>query len=45
MRYTILDQISTVTVILAWFFLRERLHWNQWVGIAGIFVGVALLSV
>ncbi len=36
---------STVTVILAWFFLRERLRWNQWVGIAGIFAGVALLSV
>jgi len=36
---------STVTVLLAWCFLRERLHWNQWLGIASIFVGVALLSV
>ena len=36
---------STVTVILAWFFLRERLHWSQWLGLAGIFVGVALVSV
>lgn len=36
---------STVTVMLAWFFLRERLHWSQWLGIAGIFAGVALVSV
>ena len=36
---------STVTVMLAWFFLRERLHWSQWLGVAGIFAGVALVSV
>jgi drug/metabolite transporter (DMT)-like permease len=35
---------STVTVILAWFFLRERLRWNQWVGIVSIFIGIALVS-
>jgi drug/metabolite transporter (DMT)-like permease len=36
---------STVTVMLAWLFLRERLHWSQWLGIVGIFLGVALVSV
>ncbi len=36
---------STVTVMLAWFFLRERLHWSQWLGVAGIFAGVALVSI
>lgn len=36
---------STVTVMLAWLFLRERLHWSQWLGVAGIFAGVALVSV
>ncbi len=36
---------STVTVLLAWLFLRERLHWSQWLGVASIFVGVALVSV
>lgn len=36
---------STVTVMLAWLFLREKLHWSQWLGVAGIFAGVALVSV
>lgn len=36
---------STVTVMLAWFFLRERLRWNQWLGIVSIFVGIALVSI
>ncbi|GEM_PF-90783 len=36
---------STVTVVLAWLFLRERLRWNQWVGIISIFIGIALVSV
>jgi drug/metabolite transporter (DMT)-like permease len=36
---------STVTVLLAWIFLRERLHWSQWLGIVVIFVGIALVSV
>lgn len=36
---------STVTVLLAWMFLRERLHWSQWLGIVVIFVGIALVSI
>ncbi|MGI8826556.1 MAG: DMT family transporter [Chloroflexota bacterium] len=36
---------STVTVILAWIFLREQLYRSQWTGIACIFVGIALVSV
>ena len=36
---------GAVTVILAFFFLKERLHWNQWLGIGVIFVGVALVSI
>jgi len=36
---------STVTVILAWIFLREKLHWSQWLGIGIIFMGIALVSV
>jgi drug/metabolite transporter (DMT)-like permease len=35
---------SIVTVILAWIFLREGLHWSQWLGIGVIFVGIALVS-
>ena len=35
---------GAVTVVLAFFFLRERLYWNQWLGIAVIFVGVALVN-
>ncbi len=35
---------STVTVLLAWLFLRERLHWSQWMGIGVIFVGITLIS-
>jgi drug/metabolite transporter (DMT)-like permease len=36
---------STVTVLLAWMFLRERLHWSQWLGIGAIFMGIALVSI
>jgi drug/metabolite transporter (DMT)-like permease len=36
---------STVTVMLAWLFLRERLRWNQWLGIISIFIGIALVSI
>jgi drug/metabolite transporter (DMT)-like permease len=36
---------GAVTVILAFFFLKERLHWNQWLGIGVIFVGVVLVSI
>jgi drug/metabolite transporter (DMT)-like permease len=36
---------SAVTVLLAWFFLRERLRMVQWAGVAGLIVGVFLASV
>lgn len=36
---------SAVTVLLSWLFLRERLVPGQWLGIAAIFTGVALVSV
>ncbi|NNJ13278.1 DMT family transporter [Chloroflexales bacterium ZM16-3] len=35
---------SAVTVLLAWFFLRERLRMVQWAGVAGLIVGVFLAS-
>jgi drug/metabolite transporter (DMT)-like permease len=35
---------SAVTVVLAWLILRERLAHSQWVGVAGILVGVLLVS-
>ncbi len=35
---------SSVTVLLAAIFLRERLHWLQWVGIGVIIAGVALVN-
>jgi drug/metabolite transporter (DMT)-like permease len=35
---------SAVTVLLAWLFLRERLHLSQWVGVAGLLLGVLLVS-
>jgi len=33
------------TVMLAWFFLKERLDMKQWVGVAGAFVALILISV
>lgn len=36
---------GAVTVLLSWIFLRERLEWSQWVGIALIFAGIILVSV
>lgn len=36
---------SVVTVLMAWLFLRERLARWQWVGVAGILIGIALVSV
>jgi len=41
---TLASLFSPVTVVLAWFFLREKLQWSQWLGIAIIFVGVALVK-
>lgn len=35
---------GAVTVVLAWIFLRERLQWTQWLGIALIFLGIALVT-
>ena len=35
---------AAVTVLLAWIFLHERLTRWQWLGIAAIFAGVALVS-
>ncbi len=35
---------SAVTVLLARLFLRERMGWTQWLGIALIFAGIALVS-
>ncbi len=36
---------SAITVLLAWIFLRERLQWNQWLGVGIIFVGVVLVNI
>lgn len=36
---------SAVTVILAWIFIRERLQWNQWLGIGVVFVGIVLVNI
>jgi drug/metabolite transporter (DMT)-like permease len=35
---------GAVTVLLAALFLREKLEWSQWLGIALIFAGIALIS-
>lgn len=35
---------STVTFLLAYIFLREPLHWNQWLGLCLIFVGIAFVN-
>lgn len=35
---------SAVTVVLAWIFLHDRLHWNQWLGIVVIFIGIVLVN-
>ncbi len=39
------SMFSPVTFLLAWIFLREPLHWSQWLGIGIIFVGIALVNV
>ena len=41
----LISLFSAVTVLLAWIFLRERLQWSQWLGIAIIFLGVTLVKV
>jgi uncharacterized membrane protein len=35
---------GAVTTLLAWFLLRERIGWPQWLGIAMVFAGVGVLS-
>ncbi len=35
---------SAITVLLAWIFLRERLRWNQWLGILMVFLGIILVK-
>ncbi len=35
---------GAVTVLMAALFLREKLEWSQWLGIALIFSGIALIS-
>jgi drug/metabolite transporter (DMT)-like permease len=43
---TILSSLfSPVTFILARIFLREPLHWDQWLGVGIIFIGVALVNI
>jgi drug/metabolite transporter (DMT)-like permease len=36
---------SAITVLLAWIFLREKLQWNQWLGILIIFLGILMVKV
>lgn len=40
----LISLFSAVTVLLAWIFLREKLQWSQWLGIALIFTGIALVK-
>lgn len=40
----LISLFSAVTVVLAWIFLRDRLHWNQWLGIVVIFIGIVLVN-
>jgi drug/metabolite transporter (DMT)-like permease len=35
---------SAVTVLLAWIFLREKLAWNQWIGVGLIFLGIIMVK-
>jgi len=42
---TILSSLfSPITFLLAWIFLREPLHWDQWLGVGIIFIGIALVN-
>ncbi len=42
---TISSLFSAITVLLAWFFLRERLSRWQWLGVALILSGIVLVNV
>lgn len=35
---------GAVTVLLSWMFLREKLEWSQWLGIAVLFCGIAMVN-
>jgi len=35
---------GAVTVLLSWIFLREKLEWSQWLGIAVLFCGIAAVN-
>ena len=35
---------GAVTVLLAWYFLKERMSWVQWVGMGLVFAGTAILA-
>lgn len=40
----LISLFSAITVLLAWLFLRERLTWNQWLGIGIIFLGIIFVK-
>jgi len=35
---------GAVTVLLAWRFLKEPMSWRQWLGVALVFGGAAILT-
>lgn len=35
---------GAVTVLLSWIFLREKLEWSQWLGLAVLFGGIVMVS-
>ena len=35
---------GAVTVLLAWYFLKERMSWIQWIGVGLVFAGTAVLA-
>lgn len=41
---TLSSLFTAVTVVLAWIFLRERLGRLQWIGVAFVLVGIALVN-
>lgn len=40
----IMSAIPAVVALLSWIFLKERIHWRNWAGIACAAVGIALYS-
>jgi drug/metabolite transporter (DMT)-like permease len=35
---------GAVTVLLSWIFLREKLEWSQWLGLAVLFAGIVMVN-